>query len=140
MYRSSLIGLFAASISLMSPAHAASQLACWPALEFKDVRFSEMQPPRNERRWTARLAVDASRCATTSGRFAIVFSRAKENGLNVDFQEQFTWRPDATEISLDFWSDEAVERYWLNNVEPCPCEYPHEPTQTAGDPNAVKLP
>ncbi|MBI3514945.1 MAG: hypothetical protein HY060_12910 [Proteobacteria bacterium] len=121
MVRSFVAGLLAGGISFVGAAHAASQLACWPVLEFKDVRFSEMQPPRNERKWTAVLAVDASRCATTSGRFAIVFSRAKENGMTVDFQEQFTWRATSVEVSLDFWSDEAVERYWLNNVEPCPC-------------------
>jgi putative MATE family efflux protein len=102
-------------------AQAAGQLACWPALAFQDVRFSEMTPPRQERRWTARLAVDASRCATVSGRFAVVFERAKENGLDVEFQEQFEWRPGAVEIAVDFWSDEAVARYWLNNVEPCLC-------------------
>jgi hypothetical protein len=35
--------------------------------------------PTMERKWTAVLSVDASRCATTSGRFGIVFSRQKEN-------------------------------------------------------------
>src|SRR5258706_1027047 len=121
MVRSLVVGLLAGFIGLVGAAQAASQLACWPVLAFKDVRFSEMQPPRMERKWTAVLTVDASRCATTSGRFGIVFSRAKENGMTIDFQEQFTWQPAAVEISLEFWSDEAVERYWLNNVEPCPC-------------------
>ena len=49
-----------------------------------------MQPPTMERKWSAVLSVDASRCATTSGRFGIVFSRQKENGLELEFQEQFS--------------------------------------------------
>jgi hypothetical protein len=67
------------------------------------------------------LVVDASRCATTSGRFEIVFSRLKENGIEIEFREQFMWRPDSVGVSVDFWADEAVERYWLDNVAACPC-------------------
>jgi len=100
---------------------AVAQQTCRPALAFKEVRFSEMQPPTLERKWTAVLSVDASRCATTSGRFEIVFSRLKENGIEIEFQEQFMWRPDSVEVSVDFWADEAVERYWLDNVAACPC-------------------
>ena len=74
-----------------------------------------------ERKWTAVLTVDASRCATTSGRFEIVFSRRKETGLEFEFQEQFTWKPALVEVSIDFWADEAVAGYWLHNVVPCPC-------------------
>jgi hypothetical protein len=101
---------------------AVAQQTCRPALAFKEVRFSEMQPPTLERKWTAVLSVDASRCATTSGRFEIVFSRLKENGIEIEFREQFMWRPDSVEVSVDFWADEAVERYWLDNVAACPCD------------------
>ena len=80
-----------------------------------------MQPPTMERKWSAVLSVDASRCATRSGRFGIVFSRQKENGLELEFQEQFTWKPALVEVSVDFWADEAVEGYWLHNVVTCPC-------------------
>jgi len=100
---------------------AVAQQTCRPALAFKEVRFSEMQPPTLERKWTAVLSVDASRCATTSGRFEIVFSRLKENGIEIEFREQFMWRPDSVGVSVDFWADEAVERYWLDNVATCPC-------------------
>jgi hypothetical protein len=31
------------------------------------------------------------------------------------------WKPALVEVSIDFWADEAVEGYWLNNVAPCPC-------------------
>jgi hypothetical protein len=121
MFRSCIFGLLTGGIGLVSVMQAVAQQTCRPALAFKEVRFSEMQPKTMGRKWTAVLSVDASRCATTSGRFGIVFSRQKENGLEIEFQEQFTWKPALVEVSLDFWADEAVEGYWLHNVAPCPC-------------------
>jgi hypothetical protein len=120
LYRSCLFGLLAA-IGLSSVTPAAGQPACRPVLAFKEVRFSQMRPPTLERTWTAVLSVDASRCATTSGRFAIVFSRSKENAPEIDFEERFVWQPASVEVSVDFWADEAVEGYRLINVAPCPC-------------------
>ena len=121
MFRSCIFGLLTGGIGLVSVMQAVAQQTCRPALAFKEVRFSAMQPPTMERKWSAVLSVDASRCATTSGRFGIVFSRQKENGLELEFQEQFTWEPALVEVSVDFWADEAVEGYWLHNVVPCPC-------------------
>jgi hypothetical protein len=121
MYRSCTSVLLAGIIGLISVTQAVGQPICRPALAFKEVRFSKMQPPTLERKWTAVLSVDASRCATTSGRFGIVFSRLKENGLDIDFQEQFVWKPDLAEVSVDFWADEAVEGYRLSNIAACPC-------------------
>ena len=123
MYRSYVIGLLAGGIGLISVTQAIGQQACRPALAVKQIRFSEMTPPTLERKWTAVSSVDASRCATTSGRFEIVFSRLKENGVEIEFREQFMWRPDEVEVSVDFWADEAVERYWLNNIAACPCRH-----------------
>jgi hypothetical protein len=94
---------------------------CKPVLAFKEVRFSPTQPETMERIWSATLAVDASRCGTTSGRFEILFSRLKENAPEVDFAEAFTWKPDSLDVSVAFWTDEAVEAYWLHNVAVCPC-------------------
>jgi hypothetical protein len=121
MYRSFIFGLLAGSIGLMGVTQAAGQRTCRPALAFKEVRFSEMQPPKMERKWTAVLSVDASRCATTSGGFGIGFSRLKETGPEVEFQERFTWKPALVEVSTVFGADEAVEGYWLDDVAPCPC-------------------
>ena len=121
MYRSWIFGLLAGSIGLMSGAQATEPQTCRPGLAFKEVRFSAMQPPTMERKWSAVLSVDASRCATTSGRVGIVFGRQKENGGELEFQEQFTWKPTLVEVSVDLWADEAVEGYWLHNVVPCPC-------------------
>ena len=113
------IGLLS-SLAFISIAQAGEGI-CKPTLGFKEVQFSQMQPPTLERRWTAVLSVDASRCATTSGRFGIIFSRMKENAPEVDFVEQFTWKPGSMEVSVNFWADEAVEGYWLNHVSACPC-------------------
>jgi hypothetical protein len=121
MYRSCIFWLLAGSIGLIGVTQAAGQRTCRPALAFKEIRFSEMQPPTLERKWTAVLSVDASRCATTSGRFEIVFSRSKETGIEIEFREQFMWRPGSVEVSVDFGADEAVERYWLNDVTSCSC-------------------
>jgi hypothetical protein len=121
MYRSCIVGLLASSIGFVSMAQSVAQQMCKPALAFKEVRFSKMKPPTLERKWTAVLSVDASRCATTSGHFGIVFSRSKETGLDIDFQEQFMWKPDLVEVSVDFWADEAVERYRLSDIAACPC-------------------
>ena len=120
MYRSSML-LIAAGIGLTGATQAVAQPMCQPALAFREVRFSAMQPPTMERKWTAVLSVDASACATASGQFKILFSRLKENGPELDFRERFTWRPGQVEVSVDFWADEAVERFWLDTVAPCPC-------------------
>ena len=121
MYRSCIFAMLAGSIGLISVTQTAGEQTCRPALAFKEVRFSEMKPPTLERKWTAVLSVDASRCATTSGRFEIVFSRSKEMGIEIEFREQFMWRPDSVDVSVDFSADEAVEGYWLNTVAACPC-------------------
>lgn len=120
--RSCVSGVLAGIIALASVTQAAAGPVCKPALAIKDIQFSEMQPPTLERRWTAVVSVDASRCAmNTAGYFDVGFSRLKENGIEVEFREQFIWLAPAVKVSVDFWADEAVEAYWLENVTPCPC-------------------
>jgi hypothetical protein len=92
---------------------------CKPDLTVKDVRFSEIR--QSQRIWTARLAVDASRCAESSGRFDIHFIRLKEVGPDLRFAEAFTWRPGQIEVSTDFWADESVLDYSIGYVAPCAC-------------------
>ena len=65
------------------------------------------------------LAVDASHCVTTSGRFDITFVRMKENAPDLPFTETFTWRPGRIEVSLDFWWDEAVLDQWIGDITAC---------------------
>ena len=77
------------SLAFVSAAQAGER-TCKPTLGFREVRFAPMQPPTLERKWTAVLSVDASRCATASGRFGIIFSRMKDNAPEADFVEHFT--------------------------------------------------
>jgi hypothetical protein len=123
MYRSCILsGLVAGSVALIGVTQALGQQLCRPALAIKDVQFSEMRPPTWERKWTAVVLVDASRCATNSmGSFEIIFSRLKETGVEIAFSEKFTWSSPAVTVAVDFWADEAVERYWISNVSACVC-------------------
>jgi hypothetical protein len=95
---------------------------CQPDLVVKEVRLSEMQPPTMERKWTAVVSVDASRCAANSaGYFEIVFNRLLEIGPELEFGEQFIWLPPSVKIGVDFGPYEAVEWYRIDNITPCAC-------------------
>jgi hypothetical protein len=102
-----------------TPVHGAP--ACRPILQFESAQLSPMRLPTLERIWTARLAVDASRCATKTGRFEIGFLQLKETAPDIGFHAAFAWTAPATEISFVFAPDEAVADYWLYIVEACPC-------------------
>jgi hypothetical protein len=122
MFRSSISGFLAGIIGLIGITQAVGQQACRPALEVKEVQFSEMQPPTLKRTWTAVVSVDASRCAANSrGNFEIVFTRLKEIGPELDFREQFAWLPPSVNVAVDFAADEAVQRYRIDTITPCAC-------------------
>ncbi len=92
---------------------------CTPDLAITGAHLSEVQG--SQRIWTARIAVDAAQCTTTSGRFFIRFVRLKEIGPDLPFSEAFTWRPGAIEVSTVFAADEAVLNYAIGYVRPCAC-------------------
>jgi hypothetical protein len=122
MFRSRICALLAGTVALIGATHALGTPACLPALSLKDVQFSEMLPPTFERKWTAIVSVDASGCAANSaGHFELVFSRSKEGAPELEFREQFIWLPPSVNVGVDFWADEAVEHYWIDNVTPCAC-------------------
>jgi hypothetical protein len=127
MARSFTSGLLAGIIGLLSVPQAVGQQLCRPALAFADVKFSKMQKPTLERKWSALVTVDASRCvANSAGYFEIVFSRSKEIGMEIEFGQEFMWlgfewSPSSVKVEVDFWADEAVERYWFGNITPCVC-------------------
>ena len=118
--RAAVGAMFALLAGLGGLAQAAGPL-CTPVLAFKEAHLSGTQLETMERRWTALVSVDASRCASTTGRFEILFTRQKENAPETDFAEQLTWSPGLVEVSVDFWADEAVEAYRLGRVAACPC-------------------
>ncbi len=119
--------VLAGTIGFAGAAQAADRPLCRPALAFKDVHFSPMQPPTMERRWSAAVSVDASRCTKNSaGYFEILFSRLKETAPEIDFREEFIWfafdwLPPVVRVEVDFSADEAVEGFWFDTVTPCPC-------------------
>jgi hypothetical protein len=71
--------------------------------------------------WSARVAVDASRCAAMSGRFDIEFTRLKETAPDLTFSEKFTWSPGQVDVSTMFWEDEGALDYAIAYVAPCEC-------------------
>jgi hypothetical protein len=124
MYRSCISGLLGGLIGLVGATQAVSQQQCKPSLGFTEVQFSKMQLPTLERKWTAVVNVDASRCvANSAGYFEIAFSRSKEMGIEVEFREEFMWLGSAPSVAVEvnFWADEAVERYWFGTITPCAC-------------------
>ena len=122
MNPSCISGLLAGIIVLIGATQAVGQQVCRPSLAVTEVKFSKWKLPSMERRWTAVVSVDASRCAVNSGGyFEMGFSRLKENGMELEFREQFIWLPTSVKVGVDFWADEAVERYWVDNVTPCTC-------------------
>src|SRR5215475_13343861 len=96
----------AAGAVLFGAAPGATADLCKPTLALKEARISEVR--NQQRTWTGLVAVDASRCSTSSGRFEIRFTRGKETAPDLQFTEQFIWRIGQVEVAADFWADEAV--------------------------------
>jgi len=92
---------------------------CTPDLAIASAHLSGMHGW--QRIWTARIAVDASQCAATSGRFFIRFVRLKEVGPDLPFAEAFTWQPGVIDVSTVFAADEAVLDAAIGYVRPCAC-------------------
>jgi len=109
-------------IGLASLTQAFGQPSCRPNLSFKDVAFSAMQPPTMQRKWTAVVSVDASRCATGSnGSFEIVFTRLQEFGPDTEFSEAFIWVAPEVTVSVTFAPTEAVQDYRIGRIASCTC-------------------
>src|SRR5437016_14652337 len=97
IYPSCMLAALAAILVLVVPTRTMARIPCKPVLAFKEVRFSE--PQNQPRKWTAILAVDASRCAENAGLFEIKFVRLKEFGPDLLFSERFKWSPAVLEVS-----------------------------------------
>jgi hypothetical protein len=113
--------LLAAAMAVSGTSFSAAGPVCKPKLTVKDIRLSDVQRGTQERRWTATVSADASRCATTAGYFDLGVLRQKENAVELQFREQFVWSAPTVMIGIDFWADEAVEDYWIDGVQACPC-------------------
>jgi hypothetical protein len=118
--RFSMLSLVALSV-LLNGAPAAAERACRPKLTVKEQGFSQTLNAR--RTWTASIDVDASHCTTTSGQFSIRFIRLAENEPDLTFTEPLTWRLGQKSVAVEFSANEAVERYWVEEVAACPCRH-----------------
>ena len=106
-------------LAFLQAGQAAAQPLCRPEVAIKDVHFSEMM--NLKRFWTATMHVDASGCTTASGLLALGFVRLSETAPDLEFIEPFIWHPGRMSVRVEFWADEAVDRYWIADVAACPC-------------------
>ena len=106
---------------LMDTTQTWAQPVCKPTIAFTEAHYAPMKLPKLERTWTVAFNVDASHCATSSGSFSILFTVWKENGPDTEYVEMFQWIPDLNVISKEFWADEAVGAYKVNDIAPCTC-------------------
>lgn len=113
-----LSSLLAVAFIVCGGSNAAGAPECKPVLTVKGTTFSDMRQWR--RTWVAHIAVDASRCAVPSGRFAIDFIRLKEDAPDLGFSELFTWTPGQIDLTTIFAADEAVLEYSIRPAS-CPC-------------------
>jgi hypothetical protein len=113
-------------IALAGTTHASAGQSCRPTLTITNEQLSPMLPPTLERKWTAIVVADASRCATTAGYFEVGISGLKEFGPEIDFREEFIWSAPSATVGVDFAADEAVEHAWIDSVQVCPCAPPRQ--------------
>jgi hypothetical protein len=112
----------ATTIGVIGVTQAIGEDLCRPALALNKVQFSEMTPPTLERKWTAIVSVDASRCQkNSSGYFEIVFMRISEVAPDLEFRERYAWRPPSVKVAVNFAANEAVEQYRVENITSCAC-------------------
>jgi hypothetical protein len=122
MNRSIVYALLASGLGVVAVTQSVGAGPCKPDLDIKEVRFSQMQPPSMERKWTAVVSVDASHCAAnTAGYFEIVFDRLLEIGPDLEFREQFIWMSPSIKVAVDFGAYEAVGRFRIDNITQCAC-------------------
>ena len=110
---------FAAIVAVLAATQGLAAPLCTPDLAITGAHLSEMRA--SQRVWTARIAVDAAQCATTSGRFFVRFVRLKEIGPDLPFSDAFTRQPGVIDLSTVFAADEAVLAYSIGYVRPCAC-------------------
>src|SRR3954468_15838944 len=100
-------------------APAMAQPSCEPAIAIIETRFSQVI--QSKRFWSAKLNVDASRCASASGNFSIGFLRLSETAPDLEFAEPLAWHAGRMDVEVEFAAEEAVGRYWISTIAPCAC-------------------
>ena len=105
--------------TLLNAAQVVAGPVCRPTLAVKEESFSLAF--NSKRVWTASINIDATRCATTSGQFSIKFVRLAENAPDLTFTEPVIWSLGQKSVAVEFWANEAVHKYWIEEVAACPC-------------------
>ena len=108
-------------VIIMAAAPSWAEPECKPSVIVTDVHYAAMKLPKLQRTWTATFTVDASRCATSSGSFSILFRVWKENAPDTEYADNFQWNSGVTVIVKEFWVDEAVGAYTIDDIAPCRC-------------------
>jgi hypothetical protein len=115
--RSSL--LIAAIVALPAGPVASATPMCKPALSLNEYEVAPKS--MSVRTWTARIDVDASHCASASGRFNMEVVRGKTDLPDQHFTRQLTWTPGRVEVSMDIQRDELLVDFSITDVAACPC-------------------
>ncbi len=118
MSKSPLSALVIGGFVALSATQATAAGRCTPAVTFKEVRFSHHPLHRT---WTGILAIDASQCAASSGRFELSLVRQKETAPDLRFVEYATWRPGQVDVAVELATDEAISDYGVRDIAPCAC-------------------
>jgi hypothetical protein len=119
--RALVLAVAAFPLILLGATANSAEPGCRPTLAFTEEHYAPLQLPKLQRTWTMAFTVDASRCATRSGSFSILFTLWKENAPDTEYVETFHWIAGLNVMSKEFWADEAVGAYMVNDIAPCPC-------------------
>jgi len=92
---------------LIGAANAARRVQA--VLAVKDTRFHRCNHRRGAQMDGHRHSRCVSRCATTDRLFRVGFLREKENGIELEFREQFIWSSPFGKNRFGFWADEAAD-------------------------------
>jgi hypothetical protein len=114
--RSSLL-ITIAALAACPSAVAAPQ--CKPALSLNE--YEVAPKPMSVRTWTARIDVDASRCASASGQFDMDFVRGRKDLPDEQFTRHYTWTAGRVEVAMDIQKDELLAEFSIGDVAACPC-------------------
>jgi hypothetical protein len=109
------------TLLLFSPESRSTENNCRPAIVVESAQLGPVQ--MRQRVWKGMLSIDAPRCATSSGSFELGLVREKENAPDLQFVERFTWTAGQMEVSVNFWEDEFVAKYWIHKIAPCACRH-----------------
>lgn len=89
------------------------------------IESHSLAPPFNLRRtWSAKVKLDAARCAVGRGLFSLRLLRTAENAPDLEFYVPMFWEVGQDRLSVEMWIDEAILAADIDQVAECPCRSP----------------